>query len=408
MISKGEKLSLTLSIFQKMTNISWDGGEIEGNIVLTQEINEIIFQLEIHNLIYPTIKLADRELTITELKSDGIVNRECKIKLHPPRFSNGSLFFAKDLDDLFSITRYQFEEPDQYFIARYNFQKGQKNIPPEINKYVQIVKLITLLKDICDHHEIKSGQLRLIFLCKNKLELPIQYNIDDTNQINNLDSLIHGLKSEPHNDQKVEIFRSVLFEVLININSNERFKHLLFCFEDLLKRFKDNYQLFLSEFSFEKIREEIEERNLEFTSKLNKIFSEIQNKILTIPIALVIIGSQFENENKITLKNTLILFGAIVFSTLMFILLSNQNQSLRAIKDSLEAQRERFRLKYASLFDEFENTYDKLEKRYKKQLIFLKGIFVIVLVSLILTLIIYIYYSPEIINIFNFISTDNT
>jgi len=374
MIRNEKKLKLAISIYNEMDDISWNNNEVVGKIQLNQDNLDKLFALDQENLVYPVITVDEEQYTLKEIDLAVIGLKECSITLQPPRSPNGKVFFAKDINDLLSINRNKYEIPEHYYICSIDYHNKKRSTPKAISNYQQTVKLINLLKTICDHSDFNTGSLELIFLCKNKLTILVNYEISNDIDLSDLNLLLSSLSSEPHKTQKVQIFKNLLLELLINIPSEERFNHILLCFNDLYSRFKDNYNMFLSEFTFERIREEIESRKLEFTARLNKIFSDIQNKILAIPIALVIIGTQFKNEDKLTLNNTLILGGSIVFSILMFILLLNQKQSLDAINDSIDSQKDNFRKKYASLFNQFESIFIKLETRHKQQSIFLLGI----------------------------------
>ena len=105
--------------------------------------------------------------------------------------------------------------------------------------------------------------------------------------------------------------------------------------------------------------------------KLNKVFSEIQNQLLAIPVALILIGSQTAPTESVSLHNIFIFFSMLVFSALMSLLLRNQRHSLDSIKIEMMNQWDEIKQKHVLTTEKLQIHYEDLEKRYGRQKLFL-------------------------------------
>jgi hypothetical protein len=138
-------------------------------------------------------------------------------------------------------------------------------------------------------------------------------------------------------------------------------------FPEFIKRVKDNYELYIAEFSFEKILEDIEAHKLDYTIKLNKVFSDIQSQLLAIPAALILVGSQLVNEGALSWKNVLIIVGVFIYSVLMNLLIRNQRNSLLAIGSEIRKQEEYLLKRHVALKGGFDQAFSALNSRFAQQ-----------------------------------------
>lgn len=101
--------------------------------------------------------------------------------------------------------------------------------------------------------------------------------------------------------------------------------------------------MFASSFSYEKVRNEIENAKLEEQVKIHKVITDIQNQILGIPVATVIVATQFKTQkladNDLIYQfwvNTGIFVGVFIFSVFLWYLINNQKSSLKGIEEEIK------------------------------------------------------------------------
>ena len=150
-------------------------------------------------------------------------------------------------------------------------------------------------------------------------------------------------------------------------SSTYRLTDLLEQFDLFVQKVTQGYELYVSEFSFKKVRHEVEKEKLEFIFKLNKVFSDIQNQLLAVPLALVLVGSQMELSSTLSTKNLFIMAGMLAFTIFMDLLIRNQMNTLDAIDDEVEHQWNKITHEHKAIANRFSDIYGKIEVRLKHQ-----------------------------------------
>lgn len=123
----------------------------------------------------------------------------------------------------------------------------------------------------------------------------------------------------------------------------------------------------MSEFSFEKIREQVEKEVFDFSVKLNKTFSDIQNQLLAIPAALILAGTQMKEGSENLWINLSLFAGLLIFSLFISFLLRNQTNTLHAIKRECDSQWHAIKSKHKNVKPLLEEHYSTLKDRYLSQ-----------------------------------------
>ncbi|MBF0261077.1 MAG: hypothetical protein HQL97_04435 [Magnetococcales bacterium] len=310
-----------------------------------------------------------------------------------------SIFFAKDWTDYLERKPFRIGEVEDFYIAEddYWHQDRSTKDTPRAQGYRDILEIVAILLKVADHVESDSGSKKLIFLHQGKLELVVRYGATDLVSQPSLPALRELLETAPHEEQKRTILKTVLSDMLKNIPPETRFSHLLSSFEEICMRVNDNYQVFVSGFSFDAAREQLEERKMEYMVKLNGVLTEIQNKFLAIPLALLLASGQMEDKGAFTWKNLSILIGAILFGLLMLFLVNNQRHTLRSIWEEIAQRRDRYKDQNPTLFsrEKIKEVFDGLHDRYRRQMRTLRLLDIVIICGLLLTCWVYFQLTPD-------------
>lgn len=322
----------------------------------------------------------------------GLEHKEsCIIEIQPP------INFYITLDGLLARTKNRTEVSKKFYCAEldylYSQDENDDDIPFIIKSYINIVGFFDLLTSIADYVDEHPNKKDLIFLQKDKLIITSEYDVDSLIDINIEEFKNEFIDSEIHKEQKKTIIKAALFD-LFSKNGIVKFSELLLNYSNFIEQLKNNYTLFVSEFSFQKVKDEIEKEKLEFITKINKVFSDIQNQLIALPIGLILAGGQMQ-PNAIS-KNFAILIGVFVFTGFMMCLIRNQRNTLSAIKKEIDLQHRNLIDKYTSISEKFNDSYNKLKKRIDKQRKLLNKIRItVILFSIIITLLFIIYFKYE-------------
>lgn len=328
---------------------------------------------------------------VADLEEAGLIiasNQDTrKIEFSAP--SKNDAFFAKNLCELIESPDRQLNIPRCFFIAEddFHYKRDQVDIPEKLKHYFEISRFANILISLSDYHE-KKGNFKAIFLHGEKIELNLKFDAADLKELASLNEFIDKfVESDLHKEQKAIIIKSVLLEMLKSFEINQlTLPSLVDRFSDFHERVRANYTLYVSEFSFEKIREQVEKEVFDFSVKLNKVFSDIQNQLLAIPAALILAGTQMQAGSVNMWRNLSVFAAVIVFSLFVSLLIRNQTNTLKAIKRECDSQWNSIKSKHKNVQPLLEKHYSILRIRYISQRIKLFVVEIILSMSILGTM----------------------
>ena len=150
-----------------------------------------------------------------------------------------------------------------------------------------------------------------------------------TGIIEGIDLTSSIIKEKLHIEDKKRILKAILFNSLRSSEEDKRLNHYLSQCHEISRSFSNNYDLFASEFSFELEHDKLIKQLQDFSSELSSILSSIQGRILAIPLSLILAYGQMKTmpEDNPLFVNTAVLLAALVFSILMWFLLTSSRSS---------------------------------------------------------------------------------
>ena len=366
-----ELLRACATVVPALTDVSWVPGEVSGNILLDATLWPAVAVLEEHGA--ARFRAGGRTLTLQQLREQNRTGEKVHVDINPPRTSE--IFFAEDIDDLISHHDFHRRVPTHAFLRSQGYlyeqdTSTQDGMPAAFSRYLSAIQLVSFLVSVADHTEKRTGRLWVVVLTKSgKLEIPVEYGGGDLRDLPGLDALRERVLASPHEDEKMVLLKAALAEVLGQVAVGQRFAVLLDKYEIVKEKFTANYELYVSEFSFEDDREKLEEKKREYLLKLNSALADIHTKLIAIPAAVVLVGGQMKavTSPEILLTNIVLLSGAVVFAVLMFMITRNQNHSLTAVRREYVLRRQRLELELPKLFAQVHTAFEELEERFLHQ-----------------------------------------
>ena len=277
--------------------------------------------------------------------------------------------FFQSMEVLLSSGERRIRPPQRFYVADigYLHSANSTDTPECVRNYLAASKLFGLLERTADVPGGITTDKKLIFLQKEKIEITSRYGEKDLHDLVGLDDFQSDfIESETHQEQKKTIVKTVLFAMFTG-HSRINLADLLSRFAEFIEKVRASYQLYVAEFSFQKIKAEVEKEKLDALIKLNKVFSDIQNQLLAVPVALILVGGQMENFGGWGAKNVLIWLGALVFAVFMALLVRNQRHTLKAVKSEIDQQWIEMEGRHRDVADRFASSYEELGTRFTHQ-----------------------------------------
>lgn len=318
------------------------------------------------------------------------VGAKIQLQAGDPRVGLGLL--ADNLDNVLKFTHGKIKAPSFYLIDP-PWASSNDNPPDIVIRYRLVINQINVLVEGGAY--LDKDKQQLVFIDSAKFVLPICYDMGDLSKLSQQagNEILARLDQDIHREQKLVILIGVVKSLCSIAPEGDRFKHFLNNLQAVLKEFDEGYKLFVAGFSYEKIVDEMEDAKLEELAKIHRTFSDIQNQILSIPVATVIVATQIKSTSKvgtILWVNTAILVGAIIFVVLTYLLLKNQRQTLDEIGQEIDRKREQIERDYSAIKDVTEKSMGSLKKRLRAQRRAFRAVEIIVTIGLFMTLFMYL------------------
>lgn len=339
----------------------------------------------------------DTHCTLTNGENPGTlaVGQSIEVSISP-RLGFGLL--KHDIGSLLADTRKtRIKEPSFFLMADGISSADVVDDEHLVSRYRAVLQFIQLLKRAAAF--LDSDELSLVFIKDGKFELPIEYDADDLERLPLpvIRDLLKVLPEGTHEKQCASILAEAVISLTEHLASHQRFKHLLTNASELKKQFEQGYQLFAAGFSYEKVRDQVEAARVDYSGKIHKVFADIQNQLLGIPVATIIVATQMKDVKAVGYEfwvNTAVLVGCWVFSILMIFLLHNQSHTLGVLRDEIDRQKRQLTKEYSAVADSFTDTFRYLAKRALTQRVILWTIDGFVVLGLVLSHAVYLKLTP--------------
>lgn len=259
----------------------------------------------------------------------------------------------------FSLTRYgyydtmeefvnanEFLIPEDFYIREINYRKGDEPKNEIIDGYNSAIELVDCL-DSLSLFQSKEDERTLYFLqekAATALKVGIEVDLATGPKPNGEDIRSFADEVQSSTERK-KIYLKELIDFLNEQDYQDRFKNLYSKFSDFYDRCQSAYGFFLSDFSYSKLKLELESSILDYSKNIRSIINDSQSKLIAIPAAFLVASSQLDLGHPISIKNSFIIFSSFVFSVLIEIFLRNQESSLAIFIDNISNYKTTFKLK---------------------------------------------------------------
>lgn len=318
-----------------------------------------------------TIRAIEADQNLYDLTQVGLVDQantkvgaDVEINVAAPSLKLGIL--AASFDTLFLSPGAAFSEPASFFVVDHNYASGDQPVPEVLARYRALLSVVVVLREAASY--VVELQRELVFIGNESVVVPIVFTQSDLPA-----SLVVGavrlerlFEDTLHDREKANLLAAAVIEIVGGQRPAKRFQFLIANLDGLCDEVDKGYRLFVSSFSYTKIRKEIETARLDYINKIHKTIVDIQGQLLGIPVATIVVASQLKLSESCGIEfwtNCAVLLGAWIFVALLGLAVRNQWHTLAMLAGEITGQHARLEDEYAAVRNDFVDVFEDLDER---------------------------------------------
>ncbi len=361
-------VALTIYKLSRSVGLAWYEHALKGIATVNEDQIEILKAIEGSDSpgISIEIHCQGKSCSSHDINTGDAVD----IKIKPPR--GESLFYAKDLADLLNLSSIV-NPPNDILIdtSEYVSWVDTRPMDESIRAYVKSVELMKCFLSLGVIDYATSGEA---FIMTSSSKVSLKLTLDaltlsssSKKILSGADLIFEKLEDDARKTDKISILKAVLINSLTSAKEEDRLNHFFSHCIEIAKIFSNNYELFISNFSFDTQIEKIMEQKREYGEKLHQILSNIQGQLLAIPVSLILAYGlmKTESESNAFLVNTSVLASVLVFSVIVVFLLLSQGMALSSIGEEIKSKRARLKTELPGLWKEIDPRFTSLDAHYR-------------------------------------------
>lgn len=251
--------------------------------------------------------------------------------------------------------------PNNIFIVNENWSDVDGTDLEKIKEIKRVCRLVKLLADLAVGVDKESNpdcynlffalppdgaRLPRTFLLSTLIEPDVlQYEIHHLNLLEEI--LNKKNENKAHLTERKLMFRLAVADIV------ERFEHEANVFTAIVREWKSvlslyrtNLQTYVYGFSFEKVRREVAQAEIDYGSKLSSVLGDIAGKLLALPLSLAALIALDKAESG--LEQFIIFLGMVLVSSVLLAILHNQQLQVDRLLHSFNVVFDEFKSKIAT------------------------------------------------------------
>lgn len=257
--------------------------------------------------------------------------------------------------------------PSRFFLcdSRYSGPGARDDAPGNVASYYDMICLAEIVRSVGDYPSAAERFVNFVVRPDAKFRVEMDFSVEELVSMAGISEFSSSfLGSDFHAEEKRDIVRDCLADLAKGM-ATIPLAIVARGFDVVMKNSRASYALLLSKFSAASVQKEVDKQNLEDTLRLNKTFSEIQNQLLALPVAILVAGAAFEAGK--VYKNAAIFLGVAIFVVMMFLLIRNQRNSVSAISAEIALRRSNLEGQPDAVSAMYIPAFSALEKRVETQ-----------------------------------------
>ncbi|MEP2056804.1 MAG: hypothetical protein ABJJ05_03300 [Maribacter litoralis] len=293
-------------------------------------------------------------------------------------------YYYEDFKEFLGSNKYGLKNEDFYiFDLDYHHNLSEEN--RKITNFLKIQSIISFLKKLSTYEKETKGLLELFFNKPDKI-CSIIFDYDEKEIINlslikSITNLNQHVFETSDKETRIRLFTNEMMNILSS--KDFQFKTVLENWDLINSSYRNSFQIYLSEFSFEKIKTSSQEYFHELTDRIYSTINKFSAYILAIPVAYILILRFFDFDGENFAKDSfLAVIGLLYFIVIWFVLLNNLSKAFEAIENDISNFIKRIRNEenLAEITESLENQKTKLIPNQKRKIILVRIVSIIILI----------------------------
>ncbi|HEX8331384.1 MAG TPA: hypothetical protein VF622_02110 [Segetibacter sp.] len=323
------------------------------NLLVTAELLDLIEFFEDNNIL---------ENTDYEKK----IGTKITLELSLARLNSFGFYESREA----FITKSKYDSKANFYL--YDIGVFNSGDVPFVAKYNAVLRFLNSIKQIAKHTFTDVDiDISIVVNDKKSSIIPLTYSADDVEaitveEIEKIDLLT--VTFSDINSEKRLLFVNELMDFVTAFKEDTRFSSLIRGAAGFYEKCIGAYQYYLRDFSFNKLKLELDTKALEFMQKIQGVINDSQTKLIAIPTAFVLAFSTFDYDNPRVAKNLVAIVSLFLFSYLIQIFINNQKSTLKFLGENIKSfletfdnnEVERISNKFSIAEDELNNQNDRI------------------------------------------------
>lgn len=283
--------------------------------------------------------------------------------------TNAQFHFYNTVDDFLRLNRTKFNVKAFYI---QELKLNHKMIDNEsFFKYYDVIcilqKIVGNIATGAPEEVSFSSDVKYTIFDKRKLTVSSKYSYSDFKGIENQENFFE-LVSELHDETMKEsdkrtnilFFINALENVFVDQKEEITFSQILSKLQAIYEEYQIHHRAYINSLEPGKLREAFEKDIQDYLGKLNNLLSDVNSKMIFLPIAFIVSLGQLSNQDQA--KNLVIMMGMFIFCLLVHKFSRTQQELLAAIKHDIDDRKLFFEKNVSKFFKELEPKTIRLSK----------------------------------------------
>lgn len=249
--------------------------------------------------------------------------------------------------------------------------------------YLRLKNIIASDK-IADYLSDASREIVIVSPTKGKLVIPYPSVIDEFDSKQNINNYENILIDKLNSKEFNKFFKNELYEFLSSIEKQERLKFLILNLPTIIEASERNYDIYLSSFSFDQLRDEYDKRKQKYFDELRGIINKISGYSIGLPISISAASFAAYKTMDSLPSYILIIAAFFVFSIYFILMIRHNRDDIEDIKTDYKTDfdqliRKDFFIRNVSEKESFINLEKLLNDRLQNLLMKINVLFAIVI-----------------------------